>query len=305
MIGNVTSLPKEPPRFFNRGPSPLARLTFFGIVSFALMFVDAKFKTLETVRMALATVVYPMQQLALVPSQLMASVDQMFQTRAALREENAALRNDLLANTQAQQASKAAELEAAQWRALVGAQQTLAVKSQPSRVLYLGRDPYSQKFFIERDAARTFDAGAAVIDGAGLLGQVTRTHPLLAEVTLITEKDFAIPARIERTGLRALVYGRGPALPPELRSIANSADVLQGDVVLTSGIDGLYPANLRICKVARVVRERDSDFARIDCVPYAGVASSENVLVLDRPAPLPLRPAEDGAAKGAAKRKAR
>jgi rod shape-determining protein MreC len=302
MIGNVTSLPKEPPRFFNRGPSSLARLTFFGVLSFALMFVDAKFRTLEAVRMGIATVVYPLQQLALVPSQVFGSIGDMFQSRASLREENAQLRNDLLVNTQAQQASKAAELEAAKWRALVGAQQTLTVKSQPSRVLYLGRDPYSQKLFIEREIARTFETGSAVIDGAGLLGQVTRTHPLLSEVTLITEKDFLVPARIERTGMRTLVYGRGPALPPELRSIANNADVIEGDVVLTSGMDGLYPANLRICKISRVSREKDSDFARVDCTPVAGVKSSEDVLVLDRPPAPPPRPSED-AARIASKRK--
>jgi rod shape-determining protein MreC len=302
MIGNVTSLPKEPPRFFNRGPSSLARLTFFGVLSFALMFVDAKFRTLEAVRMGIATVVYPLQQLALVPSQVFGSIGDMFQSRASLREENAQLRNDLLVNTQAQQASKAAELEAAKWRALVGAQQTLTVKSQPARVLYLGRDPYSQKLFIEREIARTFETGSAVIDGAGLLGQVTRTHPLLSEVTLITEKDFLVPARIERTGMRTLVYGRGPALPPELRSIANNADVIEGDVVLTSGMDGLYPANLRICKISRVSREKDSDFARVDCTPVAGVKSSEDVLVLDRPPAPPPRPSED-AARIASKRK--
>jgi rod shape-determining protein MreC len=303
MIGNVTSLPKEPPRFFNRGPSALARLTFFGVASFALMFVDAKFKTLEAVRMAIATVVYPLQQLALGPAHALSAANEFFESRNVLREENAALKTQLLENAQAQQARNAAELDAQKWRALAGASQTLSVKSQPSRVLYLGRDPFSQKVFIERNVAQTFENGAAVIDGDGLLGQLTRTHPLLAEVTLLTEKDFVVPTRIERTGMRALLYGRGPAQPPELRFVASNADVVEGDIALTSSVDGMFPANLRVCKLTRIVRERENSFAKIDCVPYAGVTSAQDVLVLDRPPALPPRPVDDVPTKSANKRK--
>jgi rod shape-determining protein MreC len=298
VIGNVTSLPKEPPRFFRRGPSALARFTFFGVVSVMLMFVDARFRTLETVRMAIATVVYPLQQAALMPGNATRAVGEFFESRNALREENAALRKEILENTLALQASKAVEIDAQKWRAMAGANQTLTVKSQPSRVLYVGRDPFSQKFFIERDPARTFDLGAAVIDGSGLLGQLTRSHPLLAEVTLITEKDFAVPIRIERTGMRALLYGRGPTQAPELRFVPGNADVTEGDIALTSNIDGLYPANLRVCKVARIARERDEQFAKIDCAPFGSVASAHDVLVLDRPAAIPTRPVEETARAG-------
>jgi rod shape-determining protein MreC len=303
VIGNVTSLPKEPPRFFRRGPSALARLTFFGVASLLLMFVDARFKTLEAVRIAIATVVYPLQQLALVPGNAISAAGEYFDSRETLRQENAELRTQLLENTQAQQARAAAELDAQRWRALAGASQTLTVKSQPSRVLYLGRDPYSQKFFIEHGNGRKFETGAAVIDGSGLLGQLTRTHPLVAEVTLITEKDFAVPVRIERTGMRTLLYGRGAAQLPELRFVAANADVVEGDVALTSSIDGLFPPNLRVCRVGKIQRERDSAFAKIDCMPFAGVSSAEDVLILDKPPAVPARPVEESP-KAAAKKKA-
>jgi rod shape-determining protein MreC len=253
------------------------------------------------VRSVISAGVNPLQQIALVPSEAMRDLSELFESRTALREENANLRKELLENARAQQASKAAELDAQRWRALAGASQTLTVKAQPSRVLYLGRDPYSQKFFIERDSSRTFEPGSAVIDGAGLLGQLTRAHPLLAEVTLISEKDFVVPIRIERSGNRALLFGRGPALPPELRFVASNSDVIDGDIALTSGIDGMFPPNLRVCKIARVRRERDEQFAKIDCVPFAGVNSAEDVLVLDRPPTLPPRPA--GEAQKSAKQK--
>jgi rod shape-determining protein MreC len=303
MIGNITSLPKEPPRFFNRGPSAAARLTFFGVLSFALMFVDARFKTLETVRMAIATVVYPIQQVALIPGQGIDALGNFFQSRDALRKENEAMKVALLAASQAAQSSKAAQTEADRLNALLGAAKTAQTKSQASRVLYLGRDPFSQKLFINRAADQTFEAGSAVIDSAGLVGQLTRIHPLLAEVTLITEKDFVVPTKIERTGLRALLYGRGPGQLPELQFVGNNVDVVAGDVLLTSSIDGVYPGNLRVCQISNVSRATESTFSKITCTPFAGLASAETVLVLDRPPPLPPRPAADNANDAATKRR--
>ncbi len=303
MLSNVTSLPKEPPRFFKRGPSTLARLTFFGVASFALMFIDAKFQTLEFVRKSIATVVYPVQQLALLPGAAIESTQAFFETRDALRTENEELRRQLLDNAQMEQASRAAQLDAQRWRALAGATQTLTVKSQTSRVLYLGRDPYSQKFFIDRSVSQSFSPGSAVIDGSGLLGQLTRVHPLIAEVTLITDKESVVPIRIERNGVRAILRGRGPLSAPELSFVAANADLVEGDVALSSSIDGMFPANIRVCRVGKITRARENDFAKIECLPFAGVASAEDVLVLDRPAEIPPRPVEEAAAKTAVKRK--
>jgi rod shape-determining protein MreC len=293
MIGSITSLPKEPPRFFNRGPSAAARLTFFGVLSFALMFIDARFRTLETVRMAIATVVYPIQQVALMPGQAIDGINNFFQSRDALRKENTEIRAELLAASQAAQSSKAAQMEAERLNALLGVAKTAQTKSQASRVLYLGRDAFSQKLFINRAADQTFEAGSAVIDSNGLLGQLTRIHPLLAEVTLITEKDFVVPIKIERNGVRALLSGRGPGVLPELRFVGGNVDVVEGDVLLTSSIDGVYPSNLRVCKITSVAREVESTFSKIACAPFANLNSVETVLVLDRPAALPPRPSTD------------
>ncbi len=257
------------------------------------MFVDARFRTLETLRMAIATVVYPLQQLALVPGEMLENGQAFFDSRDELRAENAALKSQLLSVGQAAQATNAAEREAARLAALLGASQSLQGKAQISQVLYGGRDPFSQKLFIRRNANQNFEPGSAVIDGNGLIGQLTRVHPLLAEVTLVTEKDFAVPVKIERTGARVVLFGRGPGQLPELRFVTNNADVVEGDVLLTSSIDGLFPGNLRVGKIVRVARGADTVFSKIECAPNPGVASAESVLVLDRPAPLPPRPATE------------
>jgi rod shape-determining protein MreC len=293
MIGNVTSLPNEPPRFFRRGPSAIARLTFFGLVSVTLMFIDARFRTLEAVRMTIATVVYPVQQFALLPGRMLGSVDGFFESRDALRTENEKLRTQMLSMSQAAQASVVAQAEAARVTALLGATRAIETKAHPSKVLYLGRDQFSQKIFIERRTDQELQAGAAVIDSAGLIGQLTRVHPLLAEVTLITDSEFIVPGKIERTGLRVLVYGRGPTRHPELGVVDNTADIVDGDVLLTSNIDGVFPGNLRICKVVRATRDVRGVFSKIECAPFAGTSSAETVLVLDRPPSPPARPAEE------------
>ena len=297
MYGRVTSLPSEPPRFFNRGPSPIARLTFFGVVSLVLMFIDARFRTLETVRMAIATVVYPVQQAALVPAQMAKSIGNFFDTRTELRDENSRLKTELLQASQAQQAQVASKQEADRLAKLLQIVQASPVRAQTARVVYLGRDAFSQKAFIDRGAKQPFEPGSAVVDELGLLGQLTRVHPLFAEITLITEKDFAVPVKIERNAMHALLYGRGPGKLPELRSVASNADVKEGDVLLTSSIDGVYPSNIRVARIMSVQRTAESAYAMIECSPTATVAGSDIVLVLDKPvAPAP-RPAPEVSAE--------
>ncbi len=303
MYGRVTSLPSEPPRFFNRGPSPIARLTFFGVISLVLMFIDARFRTLETVRMAIATVVYPVQQAALMPAQAAKSMGEFFDTRSELRDDNTRLKSELLQASQAQQAQIASKQEADRLAKLLQIVQASPVRAHAAQVVYLGRDVFSQKAFINRGAAQTFEPGSAVVDELGLLGQITRLHPLFAEITLLTEKDFAIPVKVERTGMHALLYGRGPGKLPELRSVANNADVREGDVLLTSSIDGVYPSNVRVARITSVQRTAESAFASIECAPSATVAGADTVLVLDKPvAPAP-RPAPDVAAEATNKKR--
>ena len=170
-------------------------------------------------------------------------------------------------------------------------------------MVYLGRDPFSQKAFVDRGAAQSFEPGSAVVDELGLLGQLTRVHPLFAEITLLTEKDFAVPVKIERTAMRALLYGRGAGKFPELRYVAGNADVKEGDLLVTSSIDGLYPSNIRVARISSVQRDAESAFARIECVPTAAVAGADAVLILDKPAALAPRPAAENAAEATTRKR--
>ena len=126
-------------------------------------------------------------------------------------------------------------------------------------MLYTGRDPFTQKLFVNRGSDAGIKPGEAVIDEIGVVGQVTRVFPNMAEVTLITDKDHAVPVRVERSGVRSVFFGAGAGRAPELRFMAPSADIRVGDKLYTSGIDGTYPAGLAVAQVEAVDRDTGPD----------------------------------------------
>src|SRR2546423_12497383 len=242
---------QNPPPFFKRGPAPLVRLFFFASLSLALLVLDARFRYAEGLRSTLALVVYPLQHVATAPIDLAARVAAYFSTQAQLVEGNAALRAKALAYSQDAQRFQAAESESAQLRRLIGAAERLDVRSMPAEVLYAGRDPYSHKIFIDKGAANGLQPGSPVADELGVVGQVTRVHPLISEVTLLTDQDQAIPVQVVRNGLRAVAFGGGPSGMLELRFMPANAEIQNGDRLVTSGIDGTYPAGLPVATGGR------------------------------------------------------
>jgi rod shape-determining protein MreC len=281
-----------PPPFFKRGPAPLVRLFFFASLSLALLVVDARFRYAEGLRGALALAAYPLQRVATAPIDLLSTVGDYFSTQARLFEENAELRAKNLALSQAAQRFETAEAEAAQLRRLIGAAEKLPVKATPAEILYAGRDPYSHKVFLNLGERQGVKPGRPVTDEEGVIGQVTRVHPFVSEVTLITDQDHAIPIQVVRNGLRAIAFGGGPSGMLELRFTAGNAEIQNGDRLVTSGIDGIYPAGLPVATVVRIEREAEHSFARVLCRPAAGVDRGRFVLVLSDETARPPKPAE-------------
>jgi len=279
----------SPPPFFKRGPAPLVRLFFFASLSLALLVLDARFHYGQGLRAMLALVAYPLQMIATAPIDLARGVAGYFSDQSQLIEDNAELR------------AKAAEAEAAQLRRLIGATERLGVRALPAEVLYAGRDPYSQKVFLDRGATHGVRAGSPVTDEAGVVGQVTRVHPLLSEVTLITDRDQATPVQVVRNGLRAVAFGGGASGMLELRFMAAIAEIQDGDRLVTSGIDGTYPAGLPVATVVRIERDPEQGFALVVCRPTAGVDRGRYLLVLADEATRPPRPEEAQAGKRAEK----
>ena len=281
-----------PPPFFNRGPAPLVRLAFFASLSLALLVLDARFRYTEGLRSVLSLAVYPLQTLATLPAALGERIAGYFASQSQLREENGTLRAKLLGASQAAQRFEAAQAETAQLRRLIGAAERAPVRATPAEILYNGRDPYSRKVVIDKGSQNGITAGSPVVDENGVIGQVTRSHALLSEVTLLTDKEQAIPVQVVRNGLRAVAFGGGTSGMLELRFMAANAEIQNGDKLVTSGIDGTYPPGLPVATVARVERDAAYAFARIYCQPAAGVESGGYVLVLGAESGRLAQPAE-------------
>jgi rod shape-determining protein MreC len=300
--------PVEPPPFFHRGPSPLTRLAFFGLLSLALLFADTRYRYLESVRHAVATVLYPLQRVLEVPGEAVTYVATYLSSQRALAGDNTALKQQLLADAPAVQGYQALEQENARLRALLSVGARFQGAATAAEVLYSGRDPFTQKLFVDKGEAAGVQPGQAVIDETGVVGQVTRVFPYLAEVTLVTDKDHAVPVKVERSGVRSVMYGAGSGRLPELRFLSPNAEIQAGDRLVTSGIDGTYPAGLAVAQVVSVERETGQIFARVTCRPLAGVEKSPHVLVLGSAAaaapPRPDEPADaDAPRKGKGKRR--
>jgi cell shape-determining protein MreC len=167
-----------------------------------------------------------------------------------------------------------------QLRRLLDAQERLPRKSTFAEILYAARDPFSRKVVIDKGSQNGILPGQPVIDDVGVIGQVTRVYLLMSEVTLLSDKDQAIPLQVLRNGLRAVAYGGAEGGMFDLRFMAANADIKNGDILVTSGIDGTYPPGLPVATVARIERDAAYAFARISLAPTAGTDRYRQVLVL-------------------------
>lgn len=283
----------QPPPFFKTGPTPLARLLIFAALSLTLLVADARFNYLNPLRQLAAVIIYPLQRIATAPASIARRVGDFFVTHSSLRGENARLTEENFSNAAALQQLKALQAENAQLRALIAARERLELKVIGAEVLYAARDPFSRKIIVDKGLQNDITPGRAVVDDRGVVGQVTRVYPWLSEVTLITDKGQFVPVQNLRNGLRAVLAGTGNDGVLELRFIPLNADFQNGDRLVTSGIDGVYPPGLPVAQVSQVERNAAQLFARITCIPLAGVASHTQVLIVAGQRVAPPRPAEE------------
>lgn len=291
-----------PPPFFKRGPSLLTRLSFFTALSLILLYADARFQYMESMRKVVAVALFPLQQLADVPGELGSRVGSFFVTQSSLQRDNERLARENFLNSGLLQTQQALIAENQHLRALLEMQKRAEQSSVSAEILYFGRDPFGRKVIVDKGSSQDIEEGSAVVDDTGLIGQVSRAFPWTAEVALITDREQVVPVQIVRNGLRAVVFGMGYDGALDLRFMPVNAEIENGDVLVTSGIDGVYPAGLPVAVVSNIERNAAYPFAKITCTPTAGVNRHKQVLVLSRLAPLPQYPAAPEAAKGAKSR---
>lgn len=280
-----------PPPFFKQGPAPLALLTFYIAISLAIFVVDLRFRSLELLRQSIALVVAPVQRVAQTPGSLVDYAATYLQGMQALQSENNELKHAKL--TTAPDLERMAQLEAEneRLRKLLAVKEREKAKGQVAQILYTARDPFSRKVIVDKGQQSGITAGQPAIDEAGVVGQVTRVFAFSSEVTLITDKDQAVPVQIVRSGQRSVVFGLGNG-QLELRYMPTNADIQVGDILVTSGLDGVYLPGFPVAKVVNIERDSAYSFARIFCVPVAGVENFGEVMILDPRQALPPAPPE-------------
>jgi rod shape-determining protein MreC len=283
----------QPPPFFRTGPTPLVRLLIFSTLSLALLVADARLKYLDTLRQVASVIIYPLQRIAGAPASIFERASEFFVTNSSLRTENSRLTQENLAQSSQLQQLNALQTENEHLRKLLNARSRLTARTTIAEILYAARDPFSRKIVIDQGSQHEVQAGQPVVDGVGIIGQVTRVYPWLAEVTLITDKGHLVPVLNTRNGLRAVLAGTGNDGALELKFVPLNADFENGDQLVTSGIDGVYPPGLPVAQIANVERNAAFLFARIICKPLAGVSHHTQVLVVHAQQSVPARPVEE------------
>ena len=270
----------QPPPFFKRGPAPLAQLSFYAMLSIALLFVDSRFQTLELLRQGVSLFTHPVQQAAHAPIEFLKNSADYFSSLSRLEDENIRLKRAQLENAETILRTQQLEVENERLRKLLDVRDRQKVNGRVAQIVYAARDPFSRRVIVDKGLQDTISAGQPVVDDAGIIGQVTRVFPFVSEITLITDKDQAVPVQILRTGQRSVVFGLGNG-QLELRYLPANADVQNGDTLVTSGLDGIFPRGLPVARVVHIERDTSYSFARIYCAPMAGVENFGEVMVLD------------------------
>ncbi|MBS7808911.1 rod shape-determining protein MreC [Variovorax sp. PCZ-1] len=302
------TLDRTPPPFFKQGQSALSKLMLFSALALFLMVADTRFKLTGPIRVAVATALYPVQWAVMRPIEMARGGGAYFVSLDDAQKAKTEAEKRLA--LQAQRAAQVEQLglENDRLRKLLALKERTTTPAQAAQVVYDAADPFTRRVMVDKGSIAGIKGGSPVMDESGVLGQVTRVYPLSSEVTLLIDRDHTIPVLNTRTGARSVVYGdpsiHGGTL--ELRFMAGNADVQQGDILTTSGVDGVYPPGMPVAKVDKVERRADSAFAKIICQPLANTLGARHVMILEPfsvqiPIPASVESAQSAPKKGAKK----
>lgn len=263
-----------------RAPSQVTRLVVFAALSGGLMVLDHRGQQLEAVRAALSTAAYPIQLLAAVPARVGDAISDFFTGERTLRAEIDTLRAERQAMLARLQTLESLEAENDRLRGRLGAAERVADKALAADLLEISHEPYSRKIIVARGAKNGVYVGQPVIDEYGIMGQVTQVAPEIARVTLITDPGHAIPALVNRSGLRVMVFGTGSADTLKVPYLSARADIREGDLIVSSGMGGTFPPGYPVARVEKIANDPDESFLAIVVRPVAQLDHSKQATLI-------------------------
>lgn len=266
-------------RWSTRTPSNLVRFVFVVLLSVGLMMLDHQGRHLGRIRSVLSIALYPFQAVATVPTRTGAWLIEFFRSDRAMREDYEKLRTErplLLANLQKYEALEA---ENNHFRRLLNAAERVSERALVAELLEVGPEPFTRKIVITKGERHGVYLGQPVIDAFGIMGQVTEVDPYTSRVTLITDPSHAIPVQINRSGLRAMVFGTGQDAVA-VRYLTAHADIQAGDLLVSSGIGGRFPAGYPVARVSRINNDPNEAFLAVEAEPVAQLGHNKEVLLI-------------------------
>jgi rod shape-determining protein MreC len=255
-----------------------ARFLLLSLVCLSLMVLDQRDQHLERVRQGLTVLVDPVRILVDLPFRGWDSVRANFASRRALVAENERLKSEQLSVNFRLQRLAALETENARLRELLDSQARVGSRALVAEILDVDLGHYRQRFDLNRGLVDGVYVGQALIDAQGVVGQVVRVGPLTAEALLITDADHAVPVSVNRNGLRTIAVGDGSRL--RLPYLTNNADIEVGDLLVSSGLGGVFPAGYPVGRIAEKRLRPDQSFAEIFAEPASALDRDREVLLV-------------------------
>jgi rod shape-determining protein MreC len=253
------------------------------VMALGLIIADSRWDRLDSLRAQLAAVAYPIQWLAALPRRLLHDLDRRFTAEADLRERNALLEGENLALRGRLQRLRALETENRRLRDLLGSSFKLPDRVLVAELLRVDLDPYRQQVLVDKGAGAGLYPGQPVLDAHAVMGQVIGVNPFTATVLLITDPSHSLPVQVNRNGLRTIANGTGLINQLVLPHLPKNADVQVGDLLVTSGLGGVFPAGYPVARITRVDDDPNSRFATVLAEPTARLDRSHEVLLVWTP----------------------
>ncbi|MBW6391614.1 MULTISPECIES: rod shape-determining protein MreC [Halomonadaceae] len=258
------------------------------VAASVLMFVDHRFTRMEEVRAQLTTVVAPIQWLVAVPSDILAWGSLALSDQRGLVEENRRLREQILHLSHRVQHMSSLTAENVRLRELLGAAARTEAEYITAELLSLDADPFTHQMVIDRGRRNGVYVGQPVLDASGLVGQVTAVSAYSSRVLMVADASHALPIQVNRNGLRFVLQGSGQYDALRVVHVPDTADIRQGDLLVTSGLAGRFPSGYPVARVTEVVHDPGQPFARVTAEPVARLQRSRHFLLIFPPAPPPV-----------------
>ena len=272
---------------FERGPSALARVVVVSVLSVVLMTADHRGRHVDAMRSLLATLVYPLQYAVDLPIRGAGWLADNLSSRRTLMSENRRLRNEHFAVQSRLERYAELEAENQRLRKLLDSAARVGVQALIAERLAVDLDPYSRRIVLNKGIRDGVQIGQSLIDANGIVGQIVEAGPFSSSAVLITDPSHALPVQVRRSGLLGIAVGTGPLDQLELTHVPINADVLVGDVLITSGLGGRFPAGYPVGQVVSVKRDSGRSFAQVTVESSADLERNREVLLVwsEQPAP--------------------